>query len=92
MSNFLPLWLGLIVLVFAIVLVVQLVGTRRTKKSESTQQVDNTHPEARINLKDKNVAERLGVPSASETGVDPRGEDVGGNFWEVPKKDEQTGK
>ncbi|GHO43618.1 hypothetical protein [Ktedonospora formicarum] len=86
-SNLLPLWLGLIILLFIVILGLILVGTYRARKARETHQVDTSSPNARINLKDKKIAERLGVPSASETGVDPRGEDIGGNFWEVPKKD-----
>lgn len=87
-ANLLPFWLGLIVIVFLIVVGIILYGTYRAKKTADTRQVDASNPNARIDLKNKRVAERLGVPSASETGVDPRGEDIGGNFWEVPKKDE----
>jgi len=82
-SDWLPVWLGFILVILGIVLIVQIIGLRRVSKRQGTEQVGGP---AHIDLKNKEIARKLGDESASETGKDPRGTDIGGDFREVTQR------
>jgi uncharacterized membrane protein len=89
MTTALQLFLALIVVIFVVVLIVIAVGTFRTRsyKGESNK----TSPEPSIDTQGNAIKDRLGTPDLHEKGLEPRGDDVGGNFSGISDRGDTSG-
>jgi hypothetical protein len=84
MTTSLPLFLALIVVIAVIVLVLIGVGVFRTRSYKG--EADRTTPEPGIDTQGDTIKDRLGTPDLHEKGLEPRGDDVGGNFSGVSNR------
>jgi hypothetical protein len=89
MATSLQLFLALIVVIFVVVLIVIGVGTFRTRSYKG--QSNEASPEPSIDTQGSTVKDRLGTPDLDEKGLEPRGDDVGGNFSGVSNRGDTSG-
>jgi hypothetical protein len=89
MTTPLQLFLALIVLVFVVVLIVIAVGTFRTRSYKG--QANKTSPEPSIDTQGNTIKDRLNSPDLDKKGLEPRGDDVGGNFSGVSNRGDTSG-
>jgi hypothetical protein len=89
MTMALQLFLALIIVIAVIVLLLIGVGAFRTRsyKGESNK----TSPEPSIDTQGNTIKDRLGTPDLHEKGLEPRGDDVGGNFSSVSNRGDTSG-
>jgi uncharacterized membrane protein len=78
MATALQLFLALIIVIFVVVMIVIIVGIFRTRSYK--EKSNKTSPEPGIDTRGDIVKNRLGTPDLDEKGLEPRGDDVGGNF------------
>jgi len=84
MTTALQLFLGLVVVVCVIVLVIIIVGAFRSRSYKG--EANKTTPEPGIDTQDDTIKNRLSTPALHEKGLDPRGDDIGGNFSNVSNR------
>lgn len=83
-ENALLWFFVLIIVVFAIALVVILVGLARARRRVGGL----GHGSPGIAESQQPVAKRLGEERPGQLGEDPRGDDIGGNFSTIPPEEE----
>ena len=84
MTTALQLFLALIVVIVVIVLIMIGVGAVRTRSYKG--EAAKTTPEPSIDTQGDTIKERLGTPDLDEKGLEPRGDDIGGNFSGVSNR------
>ncbi len=89
MTTALQLFLGLIVVVFVIVLIIIAVGAFRSRSYKG--EASETTPEPRIDTQGDTIKNRLATPDLDEKGLEPRGDDVGGNFSSISNRGDTSG-
>ena len=88
MATALQLFLGLIVVVFVVALIIIAVGAFRSRSYKG--QASKTTPEPGIDAQG-NAIERLGTSDLDKKGLEPRGDDVGGNFSGISNRGDTSG-
>ena len=89
MATALQLFLGLIVVVFVIGLIIIGVGAFRSRSYKG--EASKTTPEPSIDTQGNTIKDRLGTPDLHEKGLEPRGDDVGGNFSGTSNRSDTSG-
>ena len=89
MTTALQLFLALIVVVFLVALVIIAVGAFRSRSYKG--EASKTTPEPSIDTQGNTIKDRLGTPDLHEKGLEPRGDDIGGNFSGVSNRGDASG-
>jgi hypothetical protein len=89
MTTALQLFLGLVVIICVVVLIIIAVGAFRSRSYKG--EASKTTPEPSIDTQGDVIKDRLGTPDLHEKGLEPRGDDVGGNFSSVSHREDTSG-
>ncbi len=89
MTTAIWIFLGIVLLAFIIVFVAQATGLFRTRAYKG--KANRTDPEPGINTGGRTVEDRLGTPDLNKRGLDPRGDDIGGNFSGTSNRGDTSG-
>jgi hypothetical protein len=89
MTTAIWIFLGLVIVAFIVVFVVQGTGLLRTRAYKG--KADSTDPEPGINTGGGTVENRLGTPDLNNRDLDPRGDDIGGNFSGTSNRGDTSG-
>ncbi|MBV9710364.1 MAG: hypothetical protein JO011_05520 [Ktedonobacteraceae bacterium] len=89
MTTVLQLFLGLVVVIFVIGLIIISVSAFRSRSYKG--EASKTAPEPSIDTQGSTIKDRLGTPDLHENGLDPRGDDIGGNFSGVSNRGDASG-
>jgi hypothetical protein len=89
MTTAIWIFLGIVIVAFIAVFVIQGTGLLRTRAYK--EKANRTDPEPGINTSGRIVEDRLGTPDLHNRGLDPRGDDIGGNFSGTSNRADTSG-
>jgi hypothetical protein len=89
MTTAIWIFLGIVIVAFIAVFVIQGTGLLRTRAYKG--KANRTDPEPGINTSGRTVEDRLGTPDLHNKGLDPRGDDIGGNFSGTSNRTDTSG-
>jgi hypothetical protein len=89
MNTALMIFLILLIAAFVIVFVIMGVGYFRTRSYKG--KASTSTPEPAIKTSRENMENRLASPELHKKGLDPRGDDIGGNFSGISNRKDTSG-